>query len=64
LKTGNINMFYGASKLIFRRAEELRKLPTHEEILMWGYLKENQLGVKFRRQHQYYFILLIFIVMN
>lgn len=24
-------MHYGASKLIFQRAEELRKFPTHEE---------------------------------
>ena len=51
MKTGNVNMFYGASKLIFKRAEELRKFPTHEEVLMWGYLKQNQLGVKFRWQH-------------
>jgi N-acetyl-alpha-D-muramate 1-phosphate uridylyltransferase len=51
VKTGNVNMFYGASKLIFRRAEELRKFPTHEELLMWGYLKGNQVGAKFRRQH-------------
>ncbi len=44
-------MHYGASKLIFQRAEELRKFPTHEEQIVWGYLADNQLGVKFRRQH-------------
>ena len=45
------NMHYGASKLIFQRAEELRKFCTHEEEIIWGYLKGNQSGVKFRRQH-------------
>ncbi len=45
------HMHFGASKLIFIRAEELRKFPTHEEVLMWGYLSGNKLGVKFRRQH-------------
>jgi N-acetyl-alpha-D-muramate 1-phosphate uridylyltransferase len=44
-------MHYGASKLIFQRAEELRKFPTHEEEIVWGHLSKNQLGVKFRRQH-------------
>jgi hypothetical protein len=44
-------MHYGASRLIFIRAEELRKFPTHEELVMWGYLSGNKLGVKFRRQH-------------
>src|SRR6187549_1359400 len=45
------NMHFGASKLIFKRAEELRKFPTHEEIIIWGHLSGNKLGVKFRRQH-------------
>ena len=45
------NMHYGASKLIFQRPEELRKFCTHEEEIIWGYLKGNQSGVKFRRQH-------------
>jgi len=44
-------MHYGASNLIFQKAEELRKFPTHEEEILWGYLSESQLGVKFRRQH-------------
>ena len=51
MKSGNINMHYGASKLLFQRAEILRKSPTREEDLMWTFLKGNQFGVKFRRQH-------------
>jgi very-short-patch-repair endonuclease len=42
-------MFYGAIKPIFQRAEELRKNPTHEELLLWQYLKANKLGVRFKR---------------
>ena len=45
------NMHYGASKVIFQKAKELRKFPTHEEEIIWGYLCRNKLGVKFRRQH-------------
>ncbi|MFI5133704.1 MAG: endonuclease domain-containing protein [Chitinophagales bacterium] len=45
------NMFYGAAKPIFQRAEELRKKPTQEELLLWQHLKANQLGVRFKRQH-------------
>ena len=45
------NMFYGASKLIFQKAEELRKNMTPAEEIMWGMLKGNQFEVKFRRQH-------------
>jgi len=45
------NMFYGAIKPIFARAEILRKNPTHEEMLLWQFLKVNQLGVRFKRQH-------------
>jgi cyclase len=54
------NMFYGASKLIFQKAEELRKNMTHAELLMWGILKGNQLGVKFRRQHPVSFYIVDF----
>jgi cyclase len=49
--TGMSNMFYGAIKPIFERAEELRKNPTYEEKLLWRFLKVNQLGVRFKRQH-------------
>lgn len=51
MKGSNIDMHYGASKLIFQRAEELRKFCTWEEEVVWGYLSGNKLGVKFRRQH-------------
>lgn len=44
-------MHYGASKLIFQKAEELRKFSTHEEEIVWGFLSKIQLGVKFRSQH-------------
>jgi len=46
-----LDMHYGASTLIFQRAEELRNFPTQEEEIVWGYLAKNQLGAKFRRQH-------------
>ncbi|MGG9964763.1 DUF559 domain-containing protein [Ferruginibacter sp. SUN106] len=51
MKTGNSNMHYGASKLLFQRAEQLRKFCTWEEEIVWAYLSGNKLGVKFRRQH-------------
>jgi very-short-patch-repair endonuclease len=45
------DMFYGAIKPIFARAEELRKNQTADEKFLWRYLKANQLGVRFKRQH-------------
>jgi very-short-patch-repair endonuclease len=45
------NMFYKAHPLIFKRAEELRGRLTPSEEVLWNYLREGQLGVKFRRQH-------------
>jgi imidazole glycerol-phosphate synthase subunit HisF len=45
------NMFCGAVKEIFKRAEELRKNPTAAKNLLWQYLKANQTGVRFKRQH-------------
>ncbi len=45
------NMFYKASPLIFKRAGELRNRLTPSESLLWNYLREGQLGIKFRRQH-------------
>ncbi|HQW44419.1 MAG: endonuclease domain-containing protein [Chitinophagaceae bacterium] len=45
------DMFYGAIKPIFARAEELRKNQTEDEKLLWQRLKRNQLGVRFKRQH-------------
>ena len=51
MKSGNDSMHYGASHLIFKRAEELRNSCTREEEIVWTYLSGNKLGVKFRRQH-------------
>src|SRR6266498_4194101 len=45
------NMFYKAHPLIFKKAEELRNKPTYSEQLLWSYIRENQFGIKFRRQH-------------
>jgi len=44
-------MFYGASPLIFERAKQLRNQVTHAEMIIWNYLRGNQCGYKFRRQH-------------
>jgi len=44
-------MFLKASNLIFEKAKELRRNPTHAEVLLWNYLRNNQLEYKFRRQH-------------
>ena len=44
-------MFYKAHPLIFKKAEELRNNPTYSERLLWNYIRENQFGIKFRRQH-------------
>ena len=45
------NMFYGASKIIFENAKELRKNMTNAEKILWNYLKVKPNGYKFRRQH-------------
>jgi len=44
-------MFYKANPLIFQKAEELRNNPTPAEELLWNYIGQGQLGIKFRRQH-------------
>lgn len=54
------NMHYGASNLLFKRSDELRKFTTHEEDIIWGYLKGNQFGLKFRRQHPLLFYVVDF----
>ena len=45
------SMFKGATSENFRKAELLRLNMTPAETLLWEKLKDNQLGVKFRRQH-------------
>ena len=54
------DMHFGASHLLFKRAEGLRKFSTHEEDIMWGLLKGNQLGFRFRRQHPILFYIVDF----
>ena len=44
-------MFQGARHIIFQNAERLRHNMTAAEMLLWGHLRGNQLGSKFRRQH-------------
>jgi cyclase len=44
-------MFLDADRLIFQNAEALRRNMTPAETLLWEYLKNSQLGEKFRRQH-------------
>jgi acetylglutamate kinase len=45
------NMFYGASHLIFKRAEELRNRMTLVEEILWKHIHINEWNLKFRRQH-------------
>ena len=45
------NMFYGASAIIHKQAKELRGNETMAEKVLWNYLSNNKLKVKFRRQH-------------
>ncbi len=35
----------------YQNARELRKEPTPAEAKLWAYLRNDQLGVNFRRQH-------------
>ena len=45
------NMFYGASNLIFQKAEELRNRMTPAEEILWNSIHINEWKLKFRRQH-------------
>jgi acetylglutamate kinase len=45
------NMYYGASHLIFQKAEELRNRMTPAEEILWKHLHINEWKLKFRRQH-------------
>ncbi len=45
------NMFYGAPPIIHRRAKELRGRQTEAEKILWSFLSNRKLKVKFRRQH-------------
>ena len=46
-------MFAGADKLLFQRADKLRRQQTFAEELLWNYLRTKPLGFKFRRQHPF-----------
>lgn len=41
-------------QLLCQNAKYNRKHPTEAEALLWEYLREKQLGVRFRRQHPVY----------
>ena len=46
------NLTYGASALIFARANKLKRCMTEAEKLLWKELRNRKLdGYKFRRQH-------------
>ncbi len=46
------NLTYGASALIFARANELKRSMTEVEKILWKELRNRKLnGHKFRRQH-------------
>jgi len=45
------DMHYGATALIFQKADMLRNNPTVSEAKLWKHVNKSQLGLKFRRQH-------------
>lgn len=44
-------MHFGAKGITFKRAKELRAFMTPQEKILWEELNNNQMGLKFRRQH-------------
>jgi cyclase len=48
------DMFLGAAGHLFEMARKLRRQETEAEKFLWSKLCNNQLGVKFRRQHPLY----------
>lgn len=53
-----MDMFYGASPILFEFAKKLRNNPTDAEGFLWNFLREKRiLNVRFRRQHPvFYFV--------
>ena len=51
LEGGSMNMYYGASNIIFQKAEELRNRMTSAEEVLWKHIHINEWKLKFRRQH-------------
>lgn len=45
------DMFYGASKEVFQKAEQLKNHFSPSERLLWDYLKDGKLGAEFKRRH-------------
>ena len=45
------NMFYGAPAIIHKLAKDLRQRETKAEKILWSFLSNKKLQVKFRRQH-------------
>ncbi|MDR0547147.1 MAG: endonuclease domain-containing protein [Dysgonamonadaceae bacterium] len=49
---GFVNMFYGASPILFEFAKRNRENPTQTETILWNVLSDKKLiGFHFRRQH-------------
>ena len=44
-------MLLAANGMIIQNAKSLRYQMTLAETILWGHVKGNQLGIKFRRQH-------------
>lgn len=57
-------MHFGASKIIFKYAEVLRKDMTNTEKIIWDGFSKNQLGGKVRTQHPMEKYMADFIAMN
>ena len=53
-------MHAGAIKHLYQNARELRNNATHAEQILWNYLRNKPLGLKFRRQHPYSLYILDF----
>ncbi len=45
------DMFFGAKRDLFQKAESLRQNMTQAEKLLWNRLNKNQLGYRFKAQH-------------
>lgn len=50
-RTNLPDMFFGAKRKIFENARNLRSNTTPAEKKLWTQLSNNQLGVRFKRQH-------------
>ncbi len=50
-KSGEGNMYYGASPMLFELAKQLRGRTTSAEEILWNKIKTNEWRLKFRRQH-------------